>query len=270
MNDKIPYSGVLTTMLLLLSCVPGISSAERYQLVMQPVYTPERAAEVYKPLVEYLNATTSHDFVLVTPRNFHHYWKDVRTGDYGDFAFDDAHFVDFRRQRYGYVPLVKSAEPTSFTLVALPDVADEGLKMLVGRKVVTMPSPSLGSLLLGQWYSNPLQQPHLTSEAWSWRDAVEIIFSWDADAAMVPTWLAEQYPNLLPMRSTEDYPGAALTASSSVPTDVRQQVVDALLALDENSDAYEVLVELNISRFVRASAEDYVGYEALLANSFGY
>ncbi|GJM09980.1 MAG: hypothetical protein DHS20C11_22560 [Lysobacteraceae bacterium] len=270
MNDKTPNSGMIKVVLLLITCLPGVCLAERFQLVMQPVHTPERAAEVYRPLVEYLNTSTSHDFELVTPRNFHHYWKDVRTGNYGDFAFDDAHFVDFRRQRYGYVPLVKSAEPTSFTLVAMPDTADQGLKMLVGRKVVTMPSPSLGSLLLGQWYSNPLQQPHLTSEAWSWRDAVEIVFSWDADAAMVPTWLAQQYPNLLPMRTTDDYPGAAITAAPTVPANVRQQVIDALLALDENSDAYEVLVELNISRFIAASESEYNGYESLLANSFGY
>ena len=244
--------------------------AESFNLVVQPIYTPERAREVYSPLIDYLNRATSHTFTLVTPRNFHHYWADMRRRDDWHFIFDDAHFTDYRIQKFDYEPLVKEAEPASFTLIAGPMLEEEDLGGLVARRIVTMPAPSLGFSLLTRWYDDPLQQPIIVSSASTWRDTVEIVFAGEAEAAMVPTWLAERYPNLLPIATSEPVPGAAISASSAVPEEVRQEVTAALLKLHEDKALYEVLVELNITKFAETGVEEYAGHADLLRSFYGF
>ena len=72
----------------------------------------------------------------------------------------------------------------------------------------------LGFALLLEYFPTPMQQPDLRSLATSWRDTVEIVFAGEADAAMVPTWLRDQYPNLIPVITTREFPGPAVSASS--------------------------------------------------------
>ena len=262
-----PFKRFLTGMMLVASAA---AQAETYNLVVQPIYTPDRSQEVYAPLVDYLNRATSHTFNLVTPKNFHHYWADMRRRDDWHFVFDDAHFTDYRVQKFDYTPLVRTAESESFSLLAGPTLMETELENLVGRRIVTMPAPSLGFSLLTQWFSNPLQQPIIVSSAFSWRDTVEIVFAGEADAAMVPTWLAERYPNLLPIRKSRELPGTAISAAPGVAEDARSEITDALLRLHEDESLYEVLVELNISQFLETDAEDFAGYADLLRSFYGF
>ncbi|MDX1569357.1 MAG: PhnD/SsuA/transferrin family substrate-binding protein [Xanthomonadales bacterium] len=253
--------GLLTT---------GLVHAETYNLVVQPIYTPERAREVYAPLTDYLNRATSHTFNLVTPKNFHHYWADMRRRDDWHLIFDDAHFTDYRVQKFDYTPLVKTAEQASFSLLAGPMLMETELDTLVGRRIVTMPAPSLGFSLLTEWFSNPLQQPIIVSSAFTWRDTVEIVFAGEAEAAMVPTWLAQRYPNLLPIRESRQLPGEAISASAAVDDAAREEITAALLKLHEDESLYEVLVELNISQFEPATEAEYAGHADLLKSFYGY
>jgi ABC-type phosphate/phosphonate transport system substrate-binding protein len=120
--------------------------AAEYTFAVEPSYRPERAAEVYKPLIDYLQKATGEKFKLVTSRNYHFYWRDIHTTNKTDFAFDEAHFADYRIVHDGYVPLVHAAEPTSYTLVTSDrDLAGKGLQGLVGHRIITMPSPSLAT-----------------------------------------------------------------------------------------------------------------------------
>ena len=47
----------------------GTAAAADLKLMVEPTYGPTQAAEVYKPLIAYLNTATGHKFTLVTPRN---------------------------------------------------------------------------------------------------------------------------------------------------------------------------------------------------------
>ncbi len=169
-----------------------------------------------------------------------------------------------------FVPLVRTAEATSYTLVTTSDLGGKGLDGLVGKKIVSMPAPRLGYALLLTLYPNPVSQPNIESGASSWRDAVEIVFAGEADAAIIPTWLQGTYPNLIAVKTTRQFPGAAVTAAGSVPEDVRQKVRDALLKLDSDPTVASLLVELGITRFVEASAQEYESSEQVLRDFYGY
>lgn len=241
-----------------------------YSFVVEPIYGPQKAAEVYKPLIDYLAKATGEKFTLVTPRNYHFYWRDLRANEKFDFALDEAHLADYRMARFHFVPLVRTAERQSYTLVTNVDLQGKGLEALVGRKIVCMGAPSLGYALLLGFYPNPIQQPDIESSAASWRDAVEAVFAGEAEAAMVPTWLKDQYPNLTPVKTSVEFAGAAVSAASTVPEATRAKVAEALLKLDQDPTLSNLLLELGISKFVAAKPEDYKGAEAMLKGFYGY
>ena len=133
-----------------------------------------------------------------------------------------------------------------------------------------MPSPSLGYVLLLEFYSNPVSQPDIRSTAAAWRDAIDAVFGGDDEAAIIPTWLQAQYPNLIPVKTTRQFAGPCITASPDVPAEVRDKVRDALLKLDSDENTATVLIELGVTKFVPATAKDYAGTEKLLKSYIGY
>jgi hypothetical protein len=244
--------------------------AANYTFTVEPTYTPERAAEVYQPLLDYLKQSTGHQFTLLAPRNHHFFWRDLRQNIATDFVFEEAQFVDYRVQRYQFVPIARTIEDSRYSLIALPEVAERGLDGLIGRRVVCMPSPSLGFAMLAELFTNPVAQPDIRSEAASWRDGVEMIFGDEADAAMVPRYIADLYPNLVEVAQSKTLPGPAISAASSVPEVDRNAVRDALLKLHESAAASQVLAELGITGFKETDASDYAGDEVILKGFFGY
>ncbi len=241
-----------------------------FNFAVEPTYAPERAKEVYEPLIAYLNKSTGHTFKLVVARNYALYWNDLRKRTDLHFVFDEAHFTDFRIQRSKYEPLVKSAVASSYSLLTQENIAEGDTQALVARSLVTMPAPNLGFALLLEYFPNPMQQPDVRSLAASWRDTVEIVFAGEADAAMVPSWLKDQYPNLIPVITTREFPGAAISAHPDVPAEVKTKLKDAMLVLHEDESLYEVLNELGTPQFVEATSAEYRGSEAMLKNFYGY
>ncbi|MCG6118048.1 MAG: phosphate/phosphite/phosphonate ABC transporter substrate-binding protein [Aquimonas sp.] len=251
----------------------GSASAQEtavYRVTFEPAYLPENSARIYAPLLRYLQAETGHRFTAVTPRNFQFHWRDLRQNATTDFVFEEAHFADYRIQRFGYRPLARLAEPSSYSIIALPETAEAGLNGLVGRRLITMTSPSLGYALLGELFRNPLSQPDIRSEATSWRDGVEMIFADETEAAIVPRYIADLYPNLQEITRSREFPGAAFLVGPQVPEEVATAVRDALLRLHENPDASMVLQEIGSRRFEPASAAELEGSEQMLREFFGY
>jgi hypothetical protein len=246
------------------------ATADTFTLAVEPAYPSEQVQEVYRPLSEYLSKSTGHTFNIVSPRNYHFHWRDIRQNAAVDFVFEEAHFTEFRARRFGFTPLVRKIEPTSYAILADPEHSERGLDGLVGRRIATMPSPSLGFALLAEFFKNPVSQPEFRSEATSWRDGPEMVFSGDAEAAMVPEYIARQYPNLVEVARSREFMGTTLSASPAVPVEVREAVREALLRIQDDESSYDVLVEIGASGFESAAAADYVGAEGVLSGFFGY
>jgi hypothetical protein len=254
---------------LLLSGAQSAAAAD-YTVIVEPNYPPAQAREVYEPLLSYLAKATGHRFFLKTTPNYHVYWRDMRNNAPTDFAFEEAHFTDYRINRQKFVPLVRVADPTRFTLLVGDAMAEAGAQGLVGHRIVSMSAPSLGYLLLGDIYKNPISQPEIQSVAASWKDGVEMVFAGETDAAMVPNYIAREYPNLIPVNESREFPGRALSAAPTVPPGVRTAVANAMLKLHEDANQNSVLTELGATQFVPAGKADYAGNEALLRGVFGY
>lgn len=246
------------------------ASPESFVLQGHPIFTPDQAELVYQPLVSYLNEVLPYRFDLQISRDFHRYWLDVRRGLTPDLVLEDAHITAFRMRRDGYTPLVRAAEPMTYSLLASPSYMDGTLRDLVGQPVSSMPSPSLGYLVLSRWYENPMQQPIIQSNASSWLDAIEIVFSMEAEAAIVPRNLAERYVNLEVIETSSEFPGITLSASPAVPATIRDEIRQALLVLHESDDHIAAVHELDIERFENAAPEEYEGLDEWLSEVVGF
>jgi hypothetical protein len=255
---------------LALSLLATTAFAAEYTLAVEPNYPPATAQQVYKPLLDYLSRSTGHKFLLRTATNYHVYWRDLRSNAKTDFAFEEAHFTDFRIDRLGFRPLVRTSEGTKYLLLADAAVAEGGIPGLIGYRVVSMPAPSMGYLLLGELYKNPIAQPEILSVATNWKDGVDMVFAQETEAAMVPNYIAQQYPNLVTVSESREFIGRTLSAGGTVPPEVRKAVTEAMLKLHEDNALYEVLAEIGTTQFVVANRDEYTGSERLLRGVFGY
>jgi len=248
--------------------IPVQSLTGTIGMLVHPDYPPDQARLVYEPLVEYLNEVAGLDIELVVERNFHRYWLEARRNNAPALILEDAHITAWRMREFGYQPLVTTLEPMTYSLLSSAVLADDDLQDFVGRRISTLPSPSLGYLALARWFPNPLQQPQMLSTATSWLDAVEMVFSAEADAVVAPANLAARYPNLYPVATSPELPGLTLSASPAVPDDIRQRLIEALTSLHDNPDHHAALFELDINRFVEADPADYAGLEEWLGSIF--
>ncbi len=239
-----------------------------FLLHVQPTFTPEQAEQVYRPLVDFLNATTPHRFDLQTSRDFHRYWMDIRRGQQPDLVLEDAHLVAHRIQRNGYRPLVKADQPGYYSLMVMPGQGIETTNDLVGLVIASLPAPSLGALVLGEWFNNPMQQPRIQSSASSWLDAVEIVFSMEAEAAIVPHNLVSRYPNLDILATSETFPNNTIAASPDVPMSVQEDLINALVILQEDPEFFSALHEMDIEAFIPADPVEFEGMERWLRQVF--
>lgn len=248
--------------------VPMQSLTGPLEILVNPVYPPDQARLVYQPLVDYLNDSTGLEITLAVDRNFHRYWLNAKRNEVPPLILEDAHMAAWRMVNFDYQPLVAPASPTTFSLLTTGALADDSLDDFVGRRISSLPSPSLGYLLLANWFENPLQQPIILSTATSWLDAVEMVFSAEADAAIAPNNLVARYPNLYPVATSAEFPGLTLSASSELPPDVSQTLSDAMTALHEDETHHAALFELDIDRFVSVDPESYEGLEDWLSTIF--
>jgi ABC-type phosphate/phosphonate transport system substrate-binding protein len=246
------------------------AQAATYTLTVEPNYPAAQAQEVYRPLVAYLTKSTGHTFELRVAPNYRKHWQNTLGNVKVDFTFEEAHFTEYRINHQRMIPLVRVAENTKFALLVSDEIASTDVNALLGRRITSMSSPSLGYLMLGEVYRNPIAQPEIKSFAASWKDGVEMIYAGESDAAIVPSYMAEQYSNLRTIYSTRELPGRALSASPAVPADVRLKVTNAMLRLHQNNALFEVINELGTSKFIPTSAATYVGNESLFKSVHGY
>ena len=261
MNRIQALAGVVASLFL-----AGAATAATYTVTVEPNYPPAQAQEVYKPLLDYLSKATGNTFILKPGANYHVYWRDMRAATPVDFAFEEAHFTDYRVNHQRFTPLVRVSDPTKYMLLADSESASDGTHGLIGRRIACMSAPSMGYLLLGEWYKNPIAQPEVLSTAASWKDGVEMVFAAESEGAMVPGYIAQTYPNLVSVATSREFVGRAFSAAPTVPTVVRQAVTAALLKLRSP----DILGELGATSFVNAAPADYAGSERLLRDVFGY
>jgi len=269
MNQRI--ANILPTLFLLaILSHTTVSQAAEYLLAIQPILPEAELKKNYKPLADYLSAETGHTITISTQRNFLFYWTKMRKRKKGfDLVLDAAHFTDYRIKKQGYTVLAKLPDTVSFSIVTGEDSFILDTEELIGLRVATMPSPSLGALRLESLFPNPMRIPFYIWEI-NTTVAIEKINSGEIDAAIIPTRLASTYDNLNLVTTTEPVPHMGLSASPDVPAEVADKIRQALLNANTTESGKAMLAALKMDKFDPADSSIYDGYSDLLKEVFGY
>ncbi|HHJ34390.1 MAG TPA: hypothetical protein ENJ87_01350 [Gammaproteobacteria bacterium] len=246
------------------------SIAAEYTLAIQPILPQKELRENFQPLADYLSKMTGDTITITTQRNFLFYWTKMRKRKHGfDLVLDAAHFTDYRVKTQGYTVLAKLPDTVSFSIVTGEDNLLFDVEELIGQRVATMPSPSLGSLRLEELFSNPMRIPHYVWET-NTTIAMENLIAGKIDAAIIPTRIASKYNNINVLLTTEPVPHMALSASPDVPAETAEKIRTAIINAHLHPDGKAMLQRLKVNQFEPANNQTYDGYALLLKEVFGY
>src|SRR5690625_3481845 len=239
------------------------AGAETFTVQGQPVFSPERSQAIYQNLVDYLNATLPYRFELEPARGFHRYWLAAQRNQGAHVVLEDAHLATYRVDNHGYSLVASAQQPVTYSLLTTADSLDVSVNDFVGRRIATLPAPSLGYMILADWFDNPMQQPIFESGSQSWEEVLDGLNSGNFDAAVVPYYLRSEDDELQTVLTSGELPGLTLSASAQVPEDVRAGLLEALEALSEDDAHGSLLQALGIDRFQPANADQYRDLEKL-------
>ena len=260
------------TLLLFYTCFAFITvcQADEYTLAIQPILPQNELIESYQPLADYLSAATGHTITITTHRNFLLYWTKMRKQEKGfDLVLDAAHFTDYRIKAQGYTVLAKMPDTVSFSIVTSEDNFILDIDELIGLRIATMPSPSLGSLRLEELFPNPMRLPNYI---WVMNTTIAMnsLLSGEVDAAIIPTRLASTYNGINTVMTTEPVPHMGLSVSPDVPQKTVEALRNALLNAGSTIEGQKMLSKLKLEQFEAANEAAYDGYANLLKEVFGF
>lgn len=239
------------------------AGVETFTVQGQPVFSPERSQAIYQNLVDYLNATLPYRFELEPARGFHRYWLAAQRNQGAHVVLEDAHLAAYRVDNHDYNLLVSARQPATYSLLTTAESLDVSVNDFVGRRIATLPAPSLGYMILADWFDNPMQQPIFESGSQSWEEVLDGLNSGNFDAAVVPYYLRSEDDELQTVLTSSELPGLTLSAAPLVPEDVRAGLLEALETLHEDEAHGSLLQELGIDRFQAADADQYTDLEKL-------
>lgn len=259
---------------LLLSCLlfavlSASVSARTINFVVQPIFSPEQSRKVYQPIIDYLSEQTGEDFKLVTAKSFLSYWELMKKNEDYHLIMDAAHFTDYRVSKMGYRVLAKMPESVSFTLITGENNLVLDTDELIGKSVATLPPPSIGSVRIAQMFPHPARQPELFSVP-SATQAIADVEKGKYTAALVPTPLLNDHPDVNVIKITESIPHMAISASPKIPLALQDKIRDALIEAHKSKQGLLCLKKLAIEKFEPANNRTYKGYRTLLAGVWGY
>lgn len=258
MRKNIKLSYLLSSIIIFFSVAPVVN-ADKFTLVIEPTFPIEQGKQVYEPLIQWLNNKTGHTFELIIDSNYYFYWRKANGSRMPDFTFDAPHIAAFRVKKKNFIPIATTVEKLSYHLISLDEPAKDQTveKFMIGKKITMLPNPSLASVYFNKWFTDLFAVPKKDVTALSWQEAVEIVFDGSAQAAIVPNWMFDIYPNFASLLESKEIPGSTFTASPNVPKEVIDSFQKALLSLTGDKAAFDVLVEINTEGFVKPNIEEY-------------
>lgn len=259
-----PLRGFLVCFLLSWSAV----KADELTLAVALGLSPQQAAQAYEPLVNYLAEATGKDIRLETSVNILAHWQLMRREAY-DIVIDAPAFTAYRVVKMGYTVVAKLPDVLSFTLASHVDFGILDPTELIGRRVASQPSPALGALGLVNLFPDSVRQPHIVPVD-THVDAAQLAVDKRAVGAMLPTSLVANFPDLVPVYTTDQLPAPGISVSSRVSPELRERIRQALLNAQNSSTGRAMLEALNVPYLEEADNDTYQGIETMLEGVWGY
>lgn len=259
--------GLLLVVLSLFVC--ATLRAEQFNLVVRSESHGPDSLTAFSPLAEYLSEASGHRLILQVPDSALEHWQAMGKRDDYHLVLEEGHFTDYRVQSLDYRVLAKVAGVLGFSVVTGPATVFVEPDELFGEPVATPAPPSLAALRLAELFPDPIRAPLLV-EVGSYDEGVRRVINGDVTAAIIPSSMVREHPQLNVAMSTQQGPGLALSASPAVPAEAREVIRRAFLAARDIDAGRRALASAHMDGFEPASAALYEGYARLLRGTWGY
>lgn len=243
-------------------------------LTAPPRESPEAGNAIYQPLAQYLSDLLGVAVIYRHPLNWKEYETKMKNDEF-DIVFDGPHFAAWRLEKLSAQPLVKLPGALQFVLIAHEnDVKVHRLDDLVGESICTLPSPNLGALTLFSMFPNPVRQPKYQMVGGGFKEAVATFKDRQCRGAIVRRSFYENPQNADLMAGTKviriskPLTNQGVTASSRLPPDHRQKIIDSLTKREGAVAAKAILDRFHgdAAAFIPSKQTDYREHNLLTDN----
>jgi len=239
-------------------------------LLIQPAQREEATRRAFQPLLGQLEQATGRRFVIAIAPNFLAHWQTVHRNASYDLALDEAHFTDYRVQKFGFHVLAKVPGTSSYSLATARATQLRSPLDLAGKKVASFGPPSIGATRLNAMFPNPARHPAIIEVA-SATDGLTLLKEGKVAAVMLPTAALTDEVNrdqVNVISTAEPTPNMALSISPRVDPATREKIRAALLR--PGAAQSKQLREAGIDGFEPASSAQYAGQARMLKDFWGY
>ncbi len=259
---------------LLVGLLAGSAWGAEYKFSAPPRGTMQEDMALYQPVAEYLSLATGENIVYEYPGNWLTYQTKMVKGKY-DIMFDGPHFVGWRILKKDHIPLAKLPQPMVW--VVITNAGNPAIKRmgdLAGRKVCVHAPPNLGTLTLLTLFDNPARQPYMI-EIKGWKSAFDGVVNKTCSGSVLPlTNLATFDPDgskTQVLHRHQPYPNQAFSAGPTVPTEVKNKIVTALLSPPGQQATLKLREQFSAGKeLVPAGKDEYREVALVLQNVWGF
>lgn len=242
-------------------------------LAIQPVLSETQTRAAFQPFADYLSQVSGRRVTIATRPNFMAYWDTLRKGAGYDLVLDAAHFTDYRVQKLGFTVLAKIPDSVSYSLIMRDDDPAFDPAELVGRRIATLGTPSIGAARLNAMYPNPVRQP-IAVEVSSAEEGMTLLLAKKVEAAILPTPIVSQRMaqggGIAVITTTDAIPHIALSAGPSVDKATQERIRRGVLDAAKTPAGQAMLKQIGFERFDPATAAIYTGQANTLKQYWGF
>lgn len=265
------WKSVVTGLWLLLMI--SVAAANPLILSAPPRENPEKGAEQYKPIANFLTNLLGKPVVYQHPNSWLSYQRDMRADKY-DIVFDGPHFVSWRIKHLGHNALIKLPGKLQFYLVSHKNVPEiKTSNDLIGKHIYGVLSPNLSTLSVLAHFDNPVRQPIIRGiKGGMWK--VYAAFKQDQNSAAILrttfyhkklTQKDRQQMNIL--YTSEPLTNQAITTSKRINKAEQEKIRYGFLKTKSGRMALKRILKRfggNAKGFIRANNSEYKGDNLLL------
>ena len=257
----------------LLSPALAVPADQDLILAIQPVLSEGKTRQAFEPLAQYISKVTGKKISISTMPNFMAYWSKMVAGQKSIIYLDAAHFTAFRARTQGYRVLAKIPDSVSYTLVVRDADMVFDPSELIGKRIATLGSPSIGAARLNSMFPNPMRQPIIIEVADS-QTGISMLLDNKVFAAIIPTPIVGQAmaqgDAISVVTTTEPIPHIAVSASPDIDKNTVDKIRRALTTAAEQPDGKTMLKKIGFAKFDPANEAIYTGQDNILKEYWGY
>ncbi len=263
---------IVTALLLSISSVTAVQAAQPLVFSTAPTHSTKKTLEIYQPIVDYLSEVTGREIVINTATTFIDYNNNLQKNNY-NIVFDGPHFVGWRMEKFGHVPIARLPGYIRIVVVIKKDSKITSMQDLTGQRICTFPSPNMLTMAFFESFTNPIRQP-VPVPARGFKGLEKCLQREDVVGAVLRDKMWAKMKNkenyMILYAPKKAYPERTFTLSSDIDAETRKKIVYALLSSQGQEYLQGLLKTFKRDRLVPARPDEYKDLGLLLAPVWGF